>query len=380
VSFGRFEPEHAAGEGQRTFEVGDVRSGPIQVAPSIGEYFWICQNGIDVAFLHWLVWNNDLMFQFTQTRNGVWAMERRSLLRAGAALVLTAAGLPSLLRAQPGANAALITARIPGAGRELPVIGIGTARRYADPKGDAELAALRATISRFVELEGQVIDTAPSYGRAEEVLGQLVQELGVRDRLFLATKVGVSSRQEGVAQIEQSFVKLRTNRIDMIAVHNLRDVDNQLAILRDLKAAGRIRVVGATTSFDSQYGAFEAMMRRQALDVIQVDYAMDNRKVAERILPLAQERGFAVMINLPFGRGRLFEATKGRPLPDWASEIGARSWAQVFLKYIVSHPSRPIAVPGMAHARYVDDNLSAAHQPLPDAALRRRMEQFIDAL
>ena len=233
---------------------------------------------------------------------------------------------------------------------------------------------------RFVELGGRVIDTAPSYGKAEEVIGLLVEQLGVRDRLFLATKVGVNSREEGVREIEQSFTRLRTKRIDLIAVHNLRDIDNQLAILRDLKAAGRIRAVGATTSFDRQHPAFEAMMRRQALDVIQVDYAMDNRNAAERILPLAQERGVAVMINLPFGRGRLFEATRGRPLPDWAREINATSWAQIFLKYIVSHPSRPIAVPGMAQARYVDDNLAAARPPLPDAAMRRRMEQYIDAL
>jgi len=304
-------------------------------------------------------------------------MKRRTFLSAGAALAV-AAVLPRSPRAQPAAGNALVSAKI--GDRALPVIGLGTARRYADPAGEAELAALKATIARFLELGGQVIDTAPSYGRAEEVIGQLVQELGVRDRLFLATKVGVNSREEGLAEIDQSFARLRTKRIDLIAVHNLRDIDNQLAILRDLKAAGRIGAVGATTSSDRQYPAFEAMMRRQALDVIQVDYAMDNRGAAERILPLAQERGFAVMINLPFGRGRLFEATKDRPLPDWAREINATSWAQVFLKYIVSHPSRPIAVPGMAQARYVDDNLAAARPPLPDAALRRRMEQYVDAL
>ena len=303
-------------------------------------------------------------------------MDRRSFLQAGAALVGCAGLAPDLL-AQAGG---LIGVPVPGAGRELPIIGIGTARRYADPASEADLAALRDTLSRFVALGGQVIDTAPSYGRAEEVVGRLVQELGIRDRLFLATKVGVDNREQGLKQIEESFAKLRTDRIDMIGVHNLRDIDNQLAILRDLKAAGRIRVVGATTSFDRQYADFEAMMRRQALDVIQIDYALDNRKAGERILPLAQERGVAVMINLPFGRGRLFEATRGKPLPDWAAAIGATSWAQVFLKYIVSHPSRPIAVPGMAQARYVDDNLAAARAPLPDAALRRRMEQSIDAL
>ncbi|THF64780.1 aldo/keto reductase [Pseudothauera nasutitermitis] len=308
-------------------------------------------------------------------------MHRRTLLGAGGALAVTlAAGLPLPLWARERGASTLVTARIPGADQDVPVIGIGTARRYADPQSAADFDALRATIARFVELGGQVIDTAPSYGRAEAVVGQLVEELGVRDRLFLATKVGVSSRAEGLAEIERSFANLRTQRIDLIAVHNLRDVDNQLDILRDLKAAGRIRALGATTSFERQHADFEAMMRRQKLDVIQIDYALDNRKAAERILPLAREQGLAVMINLPFGRGRLFEATKGRPLPDWAAEFGAATWAQFFLKYIVSHPAGPIAIPGTAQVRYAEDNLGAARPPLPDEALRRRMEALVDAL
>ena len=311
-------------------------------------------------------------------------MDRRSLLGAGA-LALTAAGLPlslalpALATTTPPAPG-LLTTPIPGAGQAVPVIGIGTARRYADPDGDAAIDALRATVARFVELGGQVIDTAPSYGRAEAVVGRIVQELGVRERLFLATKVGANGREQGLAQIRQSFVNLRTQRIDLIAVHNLRDVDNQLAILREMKAAGRVRAVGATTSFEGQHADFEAVMRRQALDVVQVDYALDNRAAAARILPLAQERGLAVMVNLPFGRGRLFQATQGRALPDWAAEFGAVTWAQFFLKYIVSHPSRPIAIPGTAQLRYVDDNLAAARAPLPDAAMRRRMEAYADAL
>jgi aryl-alcohol dehydrogenase-like predicted oxidoreductase len=303
-------------------------------------------------------------------------INRRHLL-AGMA-VLPLAGQPG--RAQSSAGAALHTVRIPGADVAVPAVGIGTARRYDNPDGEGELAPLRATLARFVEQGGSVIDTAPSYGRAEPVIGQLVAELGVRDRLFLATKVGASSRQEGLAQVEQSFRNLRTDRIDLIAVHNLRDVTGQLAILRDLKAQGRIRALGITTSFDSQYAAFEAVLRREALDTIQIDYAIDNRNAAERILPLAQEKGVAVMINLPFGRSRLFEATRNRPLPDWAREIGAATWAQVFLKYVISHPCKPVAIPGMAQARYVDDNLGAARGPLPDAALRTRMERFIDEL
>jgi aryl-alcohol dehydrogenase-like predicted oxidoreductase len=303
-------------------------------------------------------------------------ISRRHLLAGMAALPLMGhAGL-----AQSPAGGALRTVRIPGADVQVPAVGIGTARRYDNPHGDDQLAPLRATIARFVELGGSVIDTAPSYGRAEAVIGQLVADLGVRDKLFLATKVGASSRQDGLTQIEQSFRNLRTGRIDLIAVHNLRDVTNQLAILRDLKAQGRIRAFGITTSFDSQYTAFEAVMRRETLDTIQIDYALDNRGAAERILPLAQEKGAAVMINLPFGRNRLFDVTKGRPLPDWAAEIGAASWAQIFLKYVLSHPCQPIAIPGMAQARYVDDNLGAARGALPDAALRTRMERFIDDL
>ncbi|MDQ8755914.1 aldo/keto reductase [Sphingosinicella sp. LHD-64] len=310
-------------------------------------------------------------------------IDRRSLLAGLASLPFAASAACAQSSGQPPAPAtggALRTVRIPGADVEVPIVGVGTARRYDDPQGAEALAPLRDTIRRFAELGGQVIDTAPSYGRAEEVVGQLVEELGVRDRLFLATKVGVDTREEGVAQIEESFRKLRTARIDLIAVHNLRDVDNQLAILRDLKSAGRIRALGITTSSDRQYEQFEAVMRREALDTIQVDYALDNRNAAERILPLAQERGFAVFINLPFGRDRLFGATRDRPLPDWAAEIGATSWAQVFLKYVLSHPCRPIAIPGMAQVRYVEDNLGAARAPLPDAAMRTRMEQFIDGL
>jgi aryl-alcohol dehydrogenase-like predicted oxidoreductase len=306
-------------------------------------------------------------------------IDRRTLLAGLAALPIAG---PLLAQAQPAAGAAtrLRTARIPGANVTAPVVGIGTARRYADPSTPEQMTALRDTIARFVQQGGTVIDTAPSYGRAEEVVGQLVAELGLRDRLFLATKVGVNSREEGVAQIEESFRKLRTNRLDLIAVHNLRDVDNQLAILKELKAAGRIRALGITTSNDQQYEAFEAVMRREPLDAIQVDYALDNRNAAERILPLAREKGLAVMINLPFGRDRLFTATRDRPLPNWAAEIGVTSWAQFFLKYVLSHPASPIAIPGMAQTRYVDDNLGAARGPLPDAAMRTRMEQYIDAL
>lgn len=306
------------------------------------------------------------------------SIDRRAFVAAMAAVPLL--GLPRFALAQGQVDAGAYNMRELRGGGAVPLVGIGTARLYQDPQTEEDYAPLRATIARFVELGGRVIDTAPSYGRAEEVLGRLIAELGVRDRLYLATKVGVDDREEGVAQIEQAFRNLQTDHIDLIAVHNLRDIDNQLAILRELQQGGRIGAVGITTSFKPQYEAFEAVMQREALDAIQIDYALDNRSAAERILPLAQDKGIAVMINLPFGRGRLFEATRDRPLPDWAAEIGAQSWAQLFLKYIISHPSRPIAIPGTDKVAYVDDNLGAARGALPDADLRRRMERFIDDL
>jgi aryl-alcohol dehydrogenase-like predicted oxidoreductase len=302
--------------------------------------------------------------------------DRRTLLTGLISLPLVA---PALAQPNVGNSivAGLHTRPIAGIG-PVPVVGMGTAVIYQNPQGEA-LATLRDTIKRFVELGGALIDTAPSYGRAEEVIGQIVEELGIRARLILATKVGASSKEEGAAQIEDSFKKLRTNRIDLLQVHNLRDTDDALATLRDLKMQGRIRAFGITTSFDGQYEQFEAAMRRQALDTIQIDYALDNRG-AERILLLAQEKNVSPLINLPFGRGRLFQATNGKPLPDWAKEIDATSWAQVFLKYILAHPSQPIVIPGTGKVAHAEDNLAAARGRLPDLALRKRMEQFIDSL
>jgi aryl-alcohol dehydrogenase-like predicted oxidoreductase len=291
--------------------------------------------------------------------------KRRALMLAAAALLAPAYGQGAPLRRK----------KIPSSGEDIPVVGLGTARRYERPG-----PGLRETLARFGALGGTVIDTAPVYGDAEAVLGDLLEELALRPKLFLATKVSTSGREAGVQQVEQSFRLLRTTKLDLVAVHNLRDTQVQLATLRELKKQGRIRYVGITTSFDRQYADFEQTMRREALDFIQVDYALDNRGAGERILPLAADRGMAAMINLPFGRGRLFDAVRGRSLPAWAAEFDCASWPQFFLKYIVSHPAVTCAVPGMARPEYADDNLGAAHGRLPDAGLRRRMESFIDAI
>ena len=290
---------------------------------------------------------------------------RRRLLLASAAFLT-----PAQAQAVP-----LLRRKIPSSGEQIPIVGLGTARRY-----ESAAAGQRQTLASFAAGGATVIDTAPVYGEAETVVGDLLQELGIRAQLFLATKVSISGREAGVQQIEQSFKRLRTSRIDLLAVHNLRDTQTQLRTLHGLKQEGRIRYVGMTTSFDRQYAEFEQTMRREALDFIQVDYALDNRGAGERILPLAAERGMAVMVNLPFGRGRLFDAVRGKALPAWAAEIDCASWPQFFLKYIVSHPAVTCAVPGMARPEYVEDNLGAARGRLPDAPLRRRMESFIDAI
>ena len=301
-------------------------------------------------------------------------MNRRDAVKAGLALGAAAFAPCRALFAQ---QEMLIQRKIPSSGEGLPVIGIGTARRYDVGPDDPARTELREVIHRFAGAGGRVIDTAPSYGEAESVVGDLVAALGLRKSLFLATKVGAREKEEGLRQIEESFRNLRAQQIDCIAVHNLMNTAEHLAILRDLKRAGRIRYLGISTSFDRQYAEFEGVLRKEQLDLIQVDYALDNRDAADRIIPLAADRGVGVMINLPFGRGRLFRAVQNRQLPEWAAEFDCRSWAQFFLKYIVSHPAVTCAIPGTAQTKYVPDNLGAARGRLPDARMRKRMEEFI---
>jgi aryl-alcohol dehydrogenase-like predicted oxidoreductase len=278
------------------------------------------------------------------------------------------------------AQTSLITKPIPSTGQRLPVVGIGT--RDFGGGSPVSQSEIKDVLRQFSELGGKVIDTAADYqdGASETLIGNLVSELGNRDRLFLATKVEARDRADGLQQIERSFRRLRTDRIDLFMVHNISDALTQLATLREMKKAGRIRYVGMSTSFESQYQDFEQLMKSQAMDFIEVDYALDNRKAGDRILPLAADRGLAVLINLPFGRGRLFRAVRDKTLPEWAKEIDCATWAQVFLKYIVSHPAVTCAIPGTRRVEHLLDNMQAARGRLPDASLRRRMEQFVDTL
>ncbi|KQT60140.1 aldo/keto reductase [Methylobacterium sp. Leaf456] len=304
------------------------------------------------------------------------SISRRTLLH-GAALAAAGATLkgPGAARA---AEEPLIVRPIPSTGERLPAMGIGTSRRYEVAVLSEATAPLREAVERFVALGGKVIDTAPSYGTAEDVLGLILE--GLRDKIFLATKVAATGRAAAEAETERSFKRLRTDRIDLIAVHNLIDTESNLAILRGLKEKDRIRYVGVTVWRDDQFLELETVLKREKLDFLQVNYALDSRKAAERVLPLAQERGVAVMVNVPFGRDRLFTAVKGKPVPDFAKEFGCASWAQFFLKYVLANEAVTCPIPGMAKAQYVEDNMGAARGRLPDAAERRKMEAFIDAV
>ena len=277
--------------------------------------------------------------------------------------------------------ASLVTKPIPSTGERLPVIGIGTARRYDVADSEAKLAPLREVVRNFSRLGGKLIDTAPAYGSAEPVVGNLVAQAGNRKQLFLATKVGRGQQgvQAGRAELEQSLKQLKVDKVDLMQVHNLSGVNEMLPVLREWKEAGKTRYIGVTTSSKGQYAELERVLRTQRMDFVQVDYAIDNRDVEQRILPLAQERGVAVLTALPFGRGRVFEAFGKQPVPAWAQEQGIKTWAQFALKYIVSHPAVTVAIPGTAKMEYLTDNIGAARGPMPDAATRRRMAALVDA-
>lgn len=302
------------------------------------------------------------------------SLTRRQLLRLAAGIGTLGLGLPRTAHSQ----ADLFTKPVPSSGERIPVIGIGTNRyRFGDA---AYVARLRDTLAAFARLGGRVVDTAPAYGDSESVIGSILGETGLRNPLFLATKVDRDSVEEARARIEASFVALATPQIDLMQLHSLRGARTLLGPLRELKAAGRVRYVGITTSSDWQYEEMERVMRRERLDFVQVDYAVGNRGAGDRLLPLAADRGQAVLANLPFGRGRQFAAVRDRPLPAWAADIECRSWAQVFLKYVVSHPAVTCAIPGTTRVAHVEDNLGAARGRLPDAALRRTIEQYFDAI
>ena len=291
----------------------------------------------------------------------------------------------SLAFAACSASAAspLIRKAIPKSGERIPIVGLGT-NNYS-PKTPDERAARREVIAGLTTGGASVIDTAPSYRESEQILGELIGDIGNRRQIFLATKVTArgGTREEGIAMLDNSFRMLRTETLDLVQVHNLVGTAVLLPLLREQVAAKKIRYVGITTSQDAQYAEMTSIMKNEALDFIQIDYSLGNRGAGDELLPLAADRGMAVLINLPFGGrrdGNLFSRVRGQELPGWANEIGAKSWGQLFLKYVVSHPAVTCAIPGMTRLANLEDNLAAAQGSLPDQAMRRRMESWWDSL
>jgi aryl-alcohol dehydrogenase-like predicted oxidoreductase len=299
--------------------------------------------------------------------------------RAFVATASLLAALPAVRAAAPRSGY-VVRNPIPSSGEMLPAIGMGAGRHYQGANTAEALAPLLDTVRTFLAAGGSVVDTSPSHGDAEAVLGRLLAIDDLRSSVFLATKVDAEGQQAGAAQIEQSFQHLRTDRIDLITVQDLRDVDVQLKTLRALKDKGRIRYVGVSAASPHHYDALATLIAREPLDFVQVDYALDNRAAAQRVLPAAQEHGVAVMVNRPFGSPRLFEAMQGRALPAWAADFDVLSWAQFFLKYPIAHEAVICAVPDTATVAHVEDNVGALRGRLPDAAQCRQMEALIAAL
>ena len=281
----------------------------------------------------------------------------------------------------------LLTRAIPSSGEALPLVGLGSSATFAQVARSEDVSALRDVLQALVAGGGSVFDTAPAYGASEEVAGTIARELGLTERVFWATKLNAVPRGADKAepaaareQLETSFRRLGKTPLDLVHVHNLADIGTQLPLLQQYKADGRIRYVGVTSTSKPAYPRLVEVMRNEEIDFIGVDYAVDNRDVEESILPLAQERKIGVLVYVPFGRTRLWSRIGDRPLPEWAAEFDAGSWAQFMIKYVAAHPAVPCVPPATSKARNMADNLGGARGRLPDADQRRRMAEYIDAL
>jgi aryl-alcohol dehydrogenase-like predicted oxidoreductase len=313
-------------------------------------------------------------------------MNRRTWLQTALAAASTTA-LPSAWAQALATSGPLLTRAIPSSGQRLPIIGLGSSATFAQVARSEDREALKNVMAKMVELGGTVFDTAPSYGASEEVAGQIAQDAGIAQKLFWATKLNVAPRGGGAAdataaraQLDASFKRIGKSVIDLIQIHNMGDVQTQLPILREAKEKGRIRYLGVTTTFSNQYDSLIETMRTQKIDFIGTNYAIDDLFAEKTILPLAQERGIAVLCYAPFGRTRLWSRVKGQTVPDWAKEFDATTWAQFFLKFVASHPTVTCITPATSRVSNMIDNMAGGIGRLPDAAMRKRMIQLIDSL
>ena len=299
-------------------------------------------------------------------------MDRKAALR----VIAGGAAIPFLgtdARGQAAMGENMKTRPIPSSGEALPVIGVGTWRTFDVGAGVPERAPLREVLRILFEAGGSVIDSSPMYGASEGVVGDLLAAMTAHDRAFIATKVWTTGRQAGIDQMQQSMRLLKEERIELMQIHNLVDWRTHLATLRAWKKEGRIRYLGITHYTPGAHDELERVMRAETLDFVQLNYALDDRAAERRLLPLAAERGIAVLVNQPFGGGGLIRSLGQRPLPDWAKEIECTSWAQALLKFCLSHAAVTCVIPGTSRPEHMRDNVQAGLGPLPDAALRARM-------
>lgn len=287
-------------------------------------------------------------------------------------LALAGAMAPAGLAAE-SAPTQMLTRAIPGSDERLPVIGMGTSGTFDVGATTEDRAALRQVLEAFYAAGASVIDTSPMYGRAERVTGDLVAELGARNRTFIATKVWTNGRERGLEQIRESMQLLRTDVLDLLQIHNLVDWNTHIRSLRELKDKGRLRYTGITHYTVASHEDLEAVLRQQAFDFVQLNYSIATRNAERRLLPFCQERGIAVLVNRAYEDGALFARVRGRPLPGWARDIDCASWGQIFLKYVVSHPAVTCVIPATSRLEHMRDNLQAGLGRLPDDALRARM-------
>ena len=302
-------------------------------------------------------------------------LNRRKFL-ASLAAVGAAARMHGALAASP----AMHTKPIPGSGEKLPIIGMGSFVTFNVGADKALRDARASVLQAFFDGGGRLVDSSPMYGSSEDVLGYSLGRVSDRSRLFSATKVWTSMQSRGVRQMQKSEALWGEKRFDLFQIHNLLNWEGHLETLLDWKAKGRVRYIGITTSHGRRHEDLEEIMATKPIDFVQFTYNMIDRRVEQRLLPLAAEKGLAVIINRPFQRGDLFSAYASSPLPDWAKEIGAANWAQVFLKFVVSHPAVTLAIPATSQLVHMAENMGAGQGPLPDAAFRRRMLAHVESL
>jgi aryl-alcohol dehydrogenase-like predicted oxidoreductase len=301
-----------------------------------------------------------------------WNLSRRDLLRFAAA-----AGTVAFTGGVAAMAQSMLHRPIPRSGESLPVIGLGTWQTFDVGAAKSARDPLRNVLREFARLGGSVVDSSPMYGKSEGVAGDLADELGVRQQLFLATKVWISGRDAGMQQMEASFRRLRTQRIDLMQVHNLVDWRSHLGTLRKWQQQGRIRYIGVTHYTASAYEDLARVLQTEELDFVQFNYSVAERDAEQRLLPLAAERRVAVLVNRPFAAGDLFRNLIRKPLPPWAREIGCTSWAQFLLKFVISHPAVTCAIPATSKFEHLIDNMQAGMGQLPDAATRERMARYV---